>query len=129
MTPAGGGFHRSTAATTERPQDARTVDAEKAEPAIRRAMLDGGSCSVEAEGRRRVLVHDPNVDAPLRSWPWPFHLLSPHRVRFLLYEDSLHATTMTYEKKRIPDAIRYFLQGLPPKAKIVITKDRPSTRS
>jgi hypothetical protein len=124
-----GGFHRSTAATTERPQDARTIDAEKAEPVIRRAMLEGGSCSVEAEGRRRVLVHDPKVDAPLKSWPWPFPLLAPHRVRFLLYEDTLRATTITYEKKRIPDAIRYFLQGLPPKAKIVITKDRPSARS
>ncbi len=128
MSP-GAGFHRSTAATTERPQDARTVDAEKAEAAIRRAMLDGGTCSVEAEGRRRVLVHDPKVDAPMKGWPWPFHLLSPHRVRFLLYEDALRATTMTYEKKRIDDAIRYFLQGLPPKAKIVITKDRPSARS
>ena len=122
-------FHRSTAATTERRQDARTIDAEKAESAIRRAMLEGGTCSVEAEGRRRVLVHDPKVDAPLKSWPWPFPLLSPHRVRFLLYEDTLRATTMTYEKKRIDDAIRYFLQGLPPKAKVVITKDRPSARS
>jgi len=123
------GFHRSTAATTERPQDARTVDAEKAEPVIRRAMLEGGMCSVEAEGRRRVLVHDPQRDAPLAKWPWPLRLLSPHNVRFLLYEDTLQATTMVYEKKRIPDAIRYFLQGLPPKAKIVITKDRPSARS
>ena len=129
MTPGPAGFHRSLAATTERPQDARTVDAEKAESAIRRAMLDGGTCSVEAEGRRRVLVHDPKIDAPLKSWPWPFHLLSPHRVRFLLYEDTLQATTMTYEKNRIDDAIRYFLLGLPPKAKVVITKDRPSART
>lgn len=128
MTPERG-FHRSTAAATERPQDARTVDAEKAEPVIRRAMLEGGMCSVEAEGRRRVLVHDPQRDAPLAKWPWPFRLLSPHNVRFLLYEDTLRATTMTYEKKRIDDAIRYFLQGLPPKAKIVITRDRPSARS
>jgi hypothetical protein len=127
MTPAPG-FHRSTAATTERPQDARTVDAEKAELPIRRAMLDGGSCSVEAEGRRRVLVHDPRVDAPLERWIWPFHLLSPHNVRFLLYEGTLLATTVTYEKKRIADAIKYFLQGLPPKAKIIITRDRPSAR-
>ena len=129
MTPGPVGFHRSLAATTERPQDARTVDAEKAESAIRRAMLEGGTCSVEAEGRRRVLVHDPKVDAPFKDWIWPFPLLSPHRVRFLLYEDSLHATTISYEKKRIDDAIRYFLLGLPPKAKIVITKDRPSARS
>lgn len=129
MTPGPAGFHRSTAAATERPQDARTVDAEKAESAIRRAMLDGGTCSVEAEGRRRVLVHDPKRDAPLKDWPWPFHLLSPHNVRFLLYEGTLVATSITYEKKRIPDAIRYFLQGLPPRAKIVITKDRPSARS
>jgi len=129
MTPGPAGFHRSLAATTERPQDARTIDAEKAEPAIRRAMLDGGTCSVEAEGRRRVLAHDPKIDAPFKHWPWPFHLLSPHRVRFLLYEDTLRATTMTYEKNRIDDAIRYFLQGLPPKAKVVITKDRPSARS
>lgn len=129
MTPGGGAFHRSLAATTERPQDARTIDAEKAESAIRRAMLDGGTCSVEAEGRRRVLIHDPKIDAPFEKWPWPFSRLSPHNVRFLLYEDALRATTITYEKKRIEDAIRYFLQGLPPKAKIVITKDRPSARS
>ncbi len=126
MSPGAPQFHRSLAATTERPQDARTVDAEKAEAAIRRAMLDGGTCSVEFEGRRRVLVHDPRVDAPLKRWIWPFHLLSPHRVRFMLYEDALRATTITYEKERIADAMKYFLQGLPPKAKIIITKDRPS---
>ena len=37
--------------------------------------------------------------------------------------------TVFHETKRIPDAIRYFLPGLAPKAKIVITKDRPSARS
>jgi hypothetical protein len=119
-------LYRSTAATSERAQDSRTVDAEKAEPAIRRAMLDGGSCTVEADGRRRVLLHEPAIDAPLKSWIWPFSLMSPHRVRFILYEDSMRATTMTYEKARIGEAIKYFLLGLPPRAKIAITRDRPT---
>src|SRR5258708_4143912 len=111
-------FHRSTAASTERTLDSRTLDAEKAEPAILRAMLDGGSCSVEAEGRRRVLVHDPAVDAPLKGWPWPFPLFSPHRVRFIIYEGTMRTGSMTYEKAKIGEAIKYFLLGLPPRAKV-----------
>ena len=121
-------FHRSIAATTERPQDARTIDAEKAEPVIRRAMLEGGMCSVEAEGRRRVLVHDPKIDAPLSRWIWPFPLFAPHRVRFILYEGTLPATTMEYDRKRIDEAVKYFLLGLPPKAKVIVTRDRASAR-
>ncbi len=115
---------RSPEARGERAMDSRTLDAEKAEPAIHRAMLEGGSCTVDAEGRRRLLVHDPRVDAPFRSWPWPFRLIPSHRVRFVLYEDNLPTSTLTYEKKRIPEAIRYFLSGLPPRAKIVITRER-----
>ena len=112
------------AAERERALDSRTLDAEKAEPAIRRAMMEGGTCTVHADGRRRVLIHDPARDAPLASWPWPFHLLSPHRVRFILYEDTMPTSTVTYEKARIGEAIKYFLQNLPPRAKIVITRER-----
>ena len=106
--------------------DSRTLDAEKAEPAVRRAMLEGGMCSVEAEGWRRVLVHDPAVDAPLKRWVWPFPLFSPHRVRFITYEGPMRASTLTYEKNKMEEAIRYFFRGLPPKAKVIITRERAS---
>ena len=115
---------RSASASPERPMDSRTLDAEKAEAAIRRAMQDGGSCSVEAEGRRRMLVHDPAVDAPLRNWPWPFTLFAPHRVRLIIYEDNLPSSALAYEKDRIGEAIAYFLGGLSPKAKVIITRER-----
>lgn len=121
-------FHRSASSIPERPLDSRTVDAEKAEPAIRRAMMEGGNCSVEAEGRRRVLVHEPARDAPLERWPWPFPLFAPHNVRFILYEDTMPTSTLIYEKQRIGEAIKYFMAGLPPKAKIIITRERLTGR-
>lgn len=117
-------LHRSASTPAERPLDSRTIDADKAEAVVRRTMLDGGTCSVEAEGWRRVLVHDPAMDAPLKRWPWPFSLFSPHRVRFLFYEGTMRASTLTYEKNKLEDAIQYFLHDLPPKAKVSITRER-----
>ncbi|MEO5618586.1 MAG: hypothetical protein ABIS67_12510 [Candidatus Eisenbacteria bacterium] len=117
-------LHRTTTMPVERSMDSRTLDAEKAEAAIRRAMQDGGTCAVEAEGRRRVLVHDPAVDAPLRNWPWPFTMIAPHRVRLIIYEDNVSSSSLTYERDRVGDAIAYFLGGLPPKAKVIISRQR-----
>src|SRR5262245_33815384 len=115
---------RNTSTPAERPMDSRTLDAEKAKPAILRAMQEGGICSAEAEGRRRELVHDPAVDAPLKGWPWPFPLLSPHRVRLITYEGTLRSGSVTYEKNRIEEAVNYFLAGLPARAKVIISRDR-----
>jgi len=117
-------IYRSATSPAEKPMNSRTLDAESAGPAIRRAMLDGGICSLEAEGRRRELVHDPDVDAPLRHWPWPFTLFAPHRVRFILYEGTMRSGSLTYEKKRLEEAIRYFLEGVPPKTKVIISRRR-----
>ena len=123
MSPERPLYSRATI-PAERPMDSRTVDAEKAEGPIRRAMQDGGTCSVEAEGRRRMLVHDPSVDAPMRNWPWPFTLFARHQVRLIIYEDNLPSSALAYEKRRIGEAIAYFLGGLPPKAKVIITRER-----
>jgi len=117
-------IYRSATSPAEKPMDSRTLDAEQAGPSIRRAMLDGGICSLEAEGRRRELVHDPDVDAPLRNWPWPFTLFAPHRVRFHLYEGTMRSGTLIYERKRMDEAIRYFLEGVPPKTKVIISRRR-----
>jgi len=115
---------RSASVPPERPMDSRTLDAEKSEAAIRRVLEDGGSCSVEAEGRRRELIHDPQVDAPLRGWPWPFTLIAPHRVRLVIWEGTMRSGTVTYEKDRINEAVKYFLTGVSPKAKVIITRHR-----
>jgi len=104
--------------------DTRTVDAEHGLEPIRRAMLEGGACSVEAEGWRRELVHDPAVDAPLKHWPWPFPLLSPHRIRLQIYEGALRVSTVRYSKGRLDEAIENFLVGVGPKTKIIITRER-----
>lgn len=117
---------RNAIRSTERPLDSRTFDVGQAATAMRMALREGGSCSVEANDRRLVLVHDPELDAPLRGWPWPFTLIAPHRVRLLIYEGAMRTSTMTYEKPRIEEAIRYFLAGLPPRAKVVVTRQRPS---
>jgi len=115
---------RSATTPAERPMDSRTVEAAQAEPAIRLALRDGGTCSLEAEGRRRELVHDPEVDAPLRGWPWPFTLFAPHRVRLNIYEGTMRSGSLSYEKKRIDEAIKYFLGGVPPKTKVIISRRR-----
>lgn len=123
MSPDRPLFRHSTM-PTERPMDSRTVDAEKAEATIRRTMQDGGTCSVNAEGRRRMLIHDPAQDRRFRGWPWPFTLWAAHRVRLIIYEDNLPSSSLIYEKARIGEAIAYFLGGLPPKAKVIITRER-----
>jgi hypothetical protein len=117
-------LYRRATMPAERPMDSRTVDAEKAEAAIRRTMQDGGTCSVEAEGRRRMLIHDPAADTRFRNWPWPFTLMAYHRVRLVIYEDNLPTSSLSYEQDRIGEAIAYFLGGLPPKAKVIITRER-----
>jgi hypothetical protein len=104
--------------------DSRLVDAENALEPVRRALLEGGSCSVETEGWRRVLVHDPAVDAPLKGWPWPFPLFSPHQVRLQIYEGALRVTTVRYSRKQIDEAIDSFLRGVAPKTKVIITRER-----
>ena len=115
---------RSASAPPERPMDSRTLDAEKAESVIRRTMMEGGSCSIEVEGRRRELVHDPRRDAPLRGWPWPFTLIAPHRVRLVIWEGAMRGGSVTYDRKRIDEAIKYFLLGAGPKAKVIVTRER-----
>lgn len=114
----------SATAARERSMDSRTVDVGQASGPIRRALIEGGSCSVEAEGRRRVLVHDPAVDAPLKRWPWPFPLFSPHRVRLMIYEGPMRVSMLTYGRREIERAIDYFLGGLPPNAKVAISRPR-----
>ncbi|HTO91072.1 MAG TPA: hypothetical protein VMJ70_08065 [Candidatus Sulfotelmatobacter sp.] len=109
----------------ERSMDSRVIEAENALEAVRRTLLEGGSCSVEAEGWRRVVVHDPAIDAPLRRWPWPFFLFSPHNVRLQIYEGALRVTTVTFGKKQIGEAIENFLRGVSAKTKVIITRERP----
>ena len=104
--------------------DTRTVDADAALESLKRAMLEGGSCSVEAEGWRRVLIHDPATDAPLKSWPWPFPLFAPHHIRLQIYEGALRVTTVRYSKSQLDQAIESFMHGVTPKTKIIITRER-----
>ena len=105
--------------------DSRVIEAENAAGAVRRTLLEGGSCSVEAEGWRRVLVHDPAIDAPLKRWPWPFPLFSPHRVRLEIFEGALRVTSVTFSKNQIDEAIENFMRGVGPKVKVIITRERP----
>jgi len=45
-------------------------------------------------------------------------------VRLVIWEGTMRSGTVTYEKDRINEAVKYFLTGVSPKAKVIITRHR-----
>ena len=90
---------------------------------MRRALRRGGRCTVEIGGRRRVLMYDPRVDRPARSWMWPFSLLQSPTVRYVVFEDEKRVSSHIYSRPKLDEAIGYFLRGVEPAATVSIDTD------
>jgi hypothetical protein len=98
----------------------RRFAASEAREEMRRALLAGGSCTVEAGGRRRVLMHDPRVDRPATAWPWPLRLFQRHTVRYVVLDEERRVSSHIYTRPRLDEAIAYFLRDLPAEAPVTI---------
>lgn len=87
---------------------------------MRQALHNGGRCTLEIGGRRRVLMYDPRVDRPARPWPWPLSLLQSPTVRYVVFEDEKRVSSHIYSRPRVDEAIAYFLRGVEPDAIVTI---------
>lgn len=100
----------------------QTVRADTARPLIRRALKVGGSAAIEFGQRRRVLLHDPRVDAPARPLPWPLSLFQSHTVRYVVTEGGKRISSHMYVLQKTDEAIDYFLRDIDPGVEITITR-------
>ncbi len=105
----------------ERKAEVLSVERVHATPMIRRALESGGTCAVAVGSKRRMLVHDPTLDAPERPLPWPFSLLQPHTIRYVVYEDERRVSSHIFVRNRVDEAIDYFLRDVPSDSKVTIT--------
>ena len=109
--------------------DVQRVAASGARESIRRALTAGGSCAVEVQGRRRVLMHDPRLDRPEHLLPWPLRLFQRHTVRYVVLDDERRVSSHIYSRAQMEGAIDYFLRDVPAEAQVAITLtpgDRPA---
>lgn len=100
-----------------------SVRAGEAAGPIRAALDRGGRCTVEVGGRTRVLVHDPRVDRAGPRWPWPLRLLQRHEVRYVVLDDAKRVSSHIYSRRRMDEAIRYFLRDVGPGQPVAIATD------
>ena len=107
--------------TPRRLPEVQRLDAADARGAMRRALLAGGSCALEVQGRRRALMHDPRVDRPTRALPWPLSLFQAHTVRYVVLDDERRVSSHIYSRAQMGEAIEYFLRDVAPDAQVTIT--------
>lgn len=106
-----------------RSPEGESVAASAARPIMRKTMRLGGTCQVElGGGRRRVLVHHPQLDAPRPRLPWPLSLFQQPTIRYVVYEGDALVSSHIYTRRRVGEAIEYFLRDVPAEARIAISR-------
>jgi len=98
------------------------VSVREARQPIAEALRRGGTATIEFGARRRVLVHDPRVDAPAKPLPGPLKLLQKHTVRYMVTEGVRRVSSHIYVWNQIDEAIDYFLKDVDSSASVTISR-------
>jgi hypothetical protein len=98
------------------------VPVHEARKPIADALKRGGSAVIEFGARRRVLVHDPRVDAPANPLPGPLKMLQKHTVRYMVTEGVRRVSSHIYVWNQMDEAIDYFLKDVDETARVTISR-------
>jgi hypothetical protein len=72
----------------------------------------GGSVMATFKNKTRILSHDPMRHAPINRLPWPLSLIQPHKVGFMVMQDSEILEKKVFMWGDIDLAINQLLEGI-----------------
>jgi len=72
----------------------------------------GGSVMATYKNLTRFLSHDPMRHAPINRLPWPLNLIQPHKVGFMVMQDSEILEKKVFMWGDIDLAINQLLEGI-----------------
>ena len=98
------------------------VSVREARKPIADALRHGGSATIEYGERRKVLVHDPRLDAPVKPLPGPLRMLQKHTVRYMVTEGVRRVSSKIYVWHQMDQAIEHFLKDVDSSAQVVISR-------
>jgi hypothetical protein len=98
------------------------VPVREARKPIEDVLRRGGSATIEFGARRRVLVHDPRVDAPAKPLPGPLKMLQKHTVRYMVTEGVRRVSSHIYVWNQMDEAIDYFLKDVDSTCPVTLTR-------
>ncbi len=99
------------------------VEVKAAAGAVRRCLLNGGSCFVRSGSIERIVVHDPALHRPAARLPWPLSKLQPHVTSYTEMTDGQISGQRNFDRAELDAAVAYFLRDMPPSTIVVITPD------
>ena len=103
--------------------DNMVVKVREARKPIAEALKRGGSATIEFGARRRVLVHDPRLDAPVNPLPGPLRMLQKHTVRYMVTEGVRRVSSHIYVWNKMDEAIDHFLKDVDSGVPVTITRN------
>lgn len=100
------------------------IEASKARKPIKKMLLgEGGSAQVRLGDTTRMISHT-FLDGPVQKLPWPFNLLQPHNISYLVMRGNEIVFEQKFKKRQINVAINMLLEGLEDSVSILILSNK-----
>lgn len=96
-----------------------------AKAAIKDMLLNrGGIAEIKFNGNRRIISHNPILDRPIRTLPWPLKLLQAYNIHYSVFVDDVEVSVVNFNRSTVNDAIEAFLNNIDPSQKVLVVWSR-----